>query len=164
MDKKIRNRILYVVVAGLWAVAIYRTWKNREIKEEMEEGNAISSTPVSPIQFRKDTFELELPDTDPFLHRGWSAPVQSEPVERVEKGGTATKKNPPEPVIIPWPSIEYFGFVRNRDQNRMLCLLEVDGRQVKLSKGETYNGLYVQSAFKDSVRVTFQGDSKTIRK
>ena len=70
----------------------------------------------------------------------------------------------PKPIAKAWPQVEYFGFVKNRNQNSTLCLLKIDGKQIQLSKGEKYNGIFVQNAFKDSVQLIFEGELKTVRK
>lgn len=164
MDKKIRNRILYVSVAVLWAIAIYRTWKNYEAKAENNETALISTPAVSPMQFRKDTFELVLPEYDPFLQKSWTPSVQNESPVADVKQNQVVKKDPVVPVVKTWPQIDYFGFVKNRNQNSTLCLLKIDGRQVQLSKGEKYNGLLVQNTYRDSVQLVFEGETKTVRK
>lgn len=164
MDKKIRNRILYVTVAFLWAIAIYRTYKNYQVKEENESNEIVSAPSISPIQFGKDTFELELPDHDPFLQRAWTPIAQNDAPLQNDKPKVDIPKIVEKPAPKNWPQIEYFGFVKNRNQNSTLCLLKVDGRQVQLSKGEKYNSLIVQNVFKDSVQIIFEGVLKTIRK
>jgi hypothetical protein len=164
MDKKIRNRILYVVVAILWGVAIYRTWKNYEVKEELQAENVINTPAISPMQFRKDTFELVLPDTDPFLQKAWIPQVQQDVSREQPTAPRIEKKEPVIPVQKKWPQVEYFGFVKNRNQNSTLCLLKIDGRQIQLSKGERHDGVLVQNAFKDSVQLIFEGEIKTVRK
>lgn len=164
MDKKIRNRILYVTVALLWAIAIYRTYQNYRVKEENASQEIVSAPSISPIQFGKDTFELELPDHDPFLQKAWVPKVQNDLSSSADKPKTVIQKVIEKPVPKSWPQIEYFGFVKNRNQNSTLCLMKIDGRQVQLSKGEKYNSLIVQNIFKDSVQVLFEGEQKTIRK
>jgi len=164
MDKKIRNRILYIAVACLWGIAIYRTWKNYEVNEELATEKVISTPSISPMQFRKDTFDLVLPDNDPFLQKGWTPLVQNDMPQREDDGHDRIKKEIVAPVEKKWPQVEYFGYVKNRNQNSTLCLLKIDGRQIQLSKGEKYNGLVVQNTFKDSVQLFFEGDLKTVRK
>ena len=164
MDKKVRNKILYVAVACLWGIAIYRTFKNQQIKEENESFKVVSVPPISPIQFNKDTFELELPSHDPFLSTSWT------PSEKFENQNPSDKIQKVEPVEIVkpiekvWPKIEYFGFVKNRNKNSTLCLLKINGRQIQLSKGQKHEGVFVANTFRDSVLVVYDGANKMIRK
>lgn len=164
MDKKIRNRILYITVASLWAIAIYRTYRNYQVKEENASTEIVSAPSISPIQFGKDTFDLELPDHDPFLKNSWTPIAQNEAPVQNDKPKNNIQKVVEKPAPKNWPQIEYFGFVKNRNQNSTLCLLKIDGRQVQLSKGEKYNSLIVQNVFKDSIQIIFEGDFKTIKK
>lgn len=164
MEKRIRNRILYVTVAGLWSVAIYRTWKNYEVKTESETNTVVNMPPVSPLQFQKDSFELILPESDPFLKEGWTPVVAVNVVktEKPERSEEPTVVVAPQPKI--WPRVEYYGFVKNRNQNSTLCLLKIDGRQLQLSQGEKHDGLLVLKTFRDSVQLLFEGEQKTVRK
>lgn len=164
MDKKIRNRILYITVAILWLVAIYRTYKNYQVKAENESSETLSVPSISPIQFGKDSFELELPDHDPFLHNAWTPVAQNESSNQNDPKKEVIQKVIEKPIPIQWPQIEYFGFVKNRNKNSTLCLMKVNGRQVQLSKGDQHEGIHVGQTYKDSVLVIFQGEPKTIRR
>jgi len=164
MDKKTRNKILYVGVAALWGIAIYRTWKNFQVKQENEEFEVINAPSFSPVQFNKDTFELLLPSSDPFLSAGWKASEKTETSVEHEDPKNTIKKEIPLPVQKVWPQIQYFGFVKNRDKNSTLCLLKIDGRQVQLSKGQKHNGLIVMNTYRDSVLVVYEGETKIVRK
>ena len=164
MDKKIRNRILYIAVACLWGIAIYRTIRNHQAEELIDEQQVSTLPPVSPSRFNKDTFELELPSKDPFLGDGWKPHLK--PGNRVVEPRLNTKEQMPVPEIkqTPWPAIEYFGFVKNHNQNSTLCLLRIDNQPIKLSKGDEHNGILVQRTYKDSVLVMFAGETRMIHK
>jgi hypothetical protein len=162
MDKKIRNRILYVTVAILWSVAIYRTWKNHQIKEENETVEIVSVPPISPMQFQKDSFELILPERDPFLNTTWKPVSENIQPEKQEiKKQNPVVKEIEKPFTTVWPKIEYFGFVKNREKNSTLCLLKIDGKQVRIGNGDVYEKIRIVNAFRDSVIVNFSGEAKT---
>jgi hypothetical protein len=165
MDKKIRNRILYVVVAGLWGIAIYRTfgtYLSGEQQKEMPE--VFSLPPVSPALFNKDTFELLLPERDPFLGNSWTAVTKNEILSSSEKPKNEIKKEVPVRVEKNWPAVEYFGFVKNRNKNSTLSLVKIDGRLVQLSKGEEHDGIVVSNVYPDSILLVMEGDRKVFRK
>jgi len=164
MDKKTRNKILYVGVAALWGIAIYRTWKNFQVKQENEEFEVINAPSFSPVQFNKDTFELLLPTADPFLSAGWKPSEKIETSLEQEDSRNVIKKEILTPVQKFWPQIQYFGFVKNRQKNSTLCLLKIDGHQVQLSKGQKHEGLMVLNTYRDSVMVVFDGETKIFRK
>jgi len=166
MDKKIRNRILYIAVACLWGIAIYRTYNNYQTKQENEELAIVNTPSISPIQFNKDTFELELPDKDPFLESGWTPTIKIENSSSNNSTNNLNivKKEIVKPTEKVWPKIEYFGFVKNRNKNSTLCLLKIDGQLMQLSKGQNEKGILVNNVYKDSVLVVFDGERKTVRK
>lgn len=164
MDKKIRNRILYVSVAGLWVIAIYRTWSNYQAEEVIAQESQFDPMTISPIQFRKDTFELNLPDYDPFLQKRWTPAMTNQPNPTPPPTTNSTIKKPDPPPVTPWPTIQYFGFVKNRNQNSTLCLLSIDGKMMQLSKGQKYQDLLVENVFKDSIKLRYMNEIKTVRK
>lgn len=145
-------------------MAIYRTYKNYQVKQENQELQVKRQPNISPIQFNKDTFDLELPSKDPFLGNNWTAEVKQENNVSQQKQKIEIKKEEIKPVAKKWPQIEYFGFVKNREKSNPLCLLKIDGHQIHISKGQSHNGVVVVSAFKDSVYVVFDGEKKVVKK
>ena len=168
MDKKLRNKILYITVGILWLVIFYRTYQNYQIESDNELVQDKSYTSSIPITFNKDTFDLILPNDDPFL-RNLSS-FRREHVNESSNSNNSTqqttivvKEEVPEP-NKPWPTIEYFGFVKNRDQDKTLCMLKVNGRNLQLAKGEFKNDVYISSVFRDSVHIVFEGEERTFLK
>lgn len=166
MDKKLKNRIIYIFSSVAIAMAIYRTYNYFQIKQENEELIVVNTPSISPIQFNKDTFELELPDKDPFLESGWTPSIKTENSSSTnsEKNLNLEKKEIVKPVEKVWPKIEYFGFVKNRNKNNPLCLLKIDGRQIQLSKGQKHDGVLIANTFRDSVLIVFEGSQKMVKK
>lgn len=170
MDKKLRNKILYIIVGVLWSVAIYRTYNNYQVKSENEEIQSQSISSFSPIAFNKDTFDLILPNQDPFLRSGYHFIRDNGNNDGSQNGNNNTShvvkvKEPVVPVAPKkWPSIEYFGFILNRDQDKTLCMLKIDGKSIKLPEGDSEYGIYFTSVFRDSVYIVFEGEEKTFFK
>ena len=165
MDKKIKHRILYVTVAILWGIALYRTWKNYETKAELDDHAQVQVPAVSPIRFQKDSFELELPERDPFLDQRMAVHVEM----AQETNHTSQTKKPEEKKIVEvqqinWPDIHYYGFVKNRQTSSTRGLLKINGKHVQLSLGEIYQDIRILEAYHDSVRVSFARQIKVFRK
>ncbi|MBL7897363.1 MAG: hypothetical protein JNJ99_02425 [Crocinitomicaceae bacterium] len=164
MDKKIRNRILYITVAILWGFAIYRTYSNYTSNSIIENETNISVPGISPVQFKKDTFELVLPDSDPFLRDAPTTIVvsnENRPTNTVIKNQT---KLPPQTEMKIWPTVEYFGFVKNINKNSTLCLLKVNGKQIQISKGDSFEGIILQQASADSIVLKNESEYKSVFK
>jgi hypothetical protein len=171
MDKKLRTRILIAIVAVVWIYNIYRTYENYQVKEEMASSDPGYQAPsFSPLMFNKDSFDLELPEIDPFLKRPTkktSSYSVSTGVAQNSVSPSKNKKKPPKVEVtesVQWPSIKYFGFVKNRNKENELCLVQINGRNHKLSKGDRFAEVLISSVYRDSILVVYGGEKKTIRK
>ena len=165
MKSKFIKRILLVAVPLIWGKYFWDLFANKQLSEELEQLNTSTELNFSPLLFNKDTFQLQLPGWDPFMNEegkeiGAFGSAQT-PVVSVDKKPEKVK---PEPVVTKWPEIQYFGFVKNRDKDKTLCLLRIDGRNHKVSKGDTFNKLVIVGVYHDSVRVSFGGEFRTVRK
>lgn len=170
MDKKKWTRVLIVIVAGLWGYNIYRTVENYQVKTEFIEERANKMASTVPMLFNKDTFNLELPNNDPFL-RGQSNWQSSNAYAVNSNNGNNSRTNlpvnPPEikPVeTLKWPTVKYFGFLRRIEQDHQLCMLNINGKNYRLSVGEEKENLKVIQAYPDSVVVMFQNERKAFFK
>ena len=157
------------MVPLIWGKYIYDMVINKQLEDELEQLQSQPEMVYSPIHFNKDTFELELPDRDPFMNGRFKPDRRKNP--KTEQGNKPPKqkeikkvdevKAPPK-----WPAIQYFGFVKNwdREQEKPLCMLKVDGRMVKLGVGEEYKEVVIEAAYRDSVMVRHQGNIKSVSK
>ncbi len=163
MAKKKINIILIIVVLGLWGTVGYRTI-NRYFMDNVSVINAeIANHNVSLKKINKDTFELKKVDRDPFLNRQFNEkPVF---VTSVSFHAPIKKALKPTPVPkvkydIPWPQLQYFGYLKSNDIE--LVLLKIDSKLHKLKLNDEVNGLLVKKKFKDSIEVVFNSQSRII--
>ena len=164
MEKKIKHRILYITVACLWGVAIYRTYMNYSVDEEqlISESNSFKITPVNA--YIKDSFELELPVRDPFLKSEWKSVVEIQINNTNSNQKKSEEKIKPVPQEIKWPEIKYFGFVKNRQTNSTRCLVQIDNSTTQINKGEIFNEVKIIEPWHDSVLVQFKNEKRIIRR
>jgi len=173
MNKKLKTRLLIGIGSILWGIVIYRFVQNHKAKDALEETEMVyNNTNFSPIMFNKDSFELILPAVDPFLkkqasyksnnnYNGQSTSNQSTSNQRKIKKKVVPKEVKKE---LPWPTIKYMGFVKNRDQDKTLCLLQINGRTTQISKGEEMASVHVSNVYRDSVHLVFGGEERTFLK
>lgn len=167
MTKKGWTRILIVIVAGLWSYNIYRTIQNYQLKTETQELVSTTRMNFSPIVFNKDSFELVLATTDPFLKSNATWKRNNRPTANTPQQLTAQKKTPvpqAEKKPLKWPQITYLGFVKNKDQGRTLCMLNINNKVTRLSEGETAEGIKLIETFRDSVVLELNGVKNTFYK
>ncbi len=168
MNKKAGTRILILIVAGLWAYNIYRTIQNAQFKNELQENKVNAPLTFAPVLFNKDTFELFLPDKDPFLKNGsfTAQPLQNLNENSSTKPPVKKENLAPQPVHVPkkWPEIAYFGYLKNHQSNHQLCLINLAGKNYRLAIGATKEAVTVLRAYPDSIVVAFQNETKTVLK
>ena len=169
MTKKLKTRLLLVVVASIWGYNIYRGYMNYQTEQLLEESNqTYNQSNFSPLMFNKDSFELDLPEVDPFLKKSgkWSATSANNSNTSASTNPIMVKKDvkPIVKEVKSWPKVSYLGFVKNLNKQTPLCLLKINGQMIKLSKGQEQGGIFVSTVFKDSVYLVFQGEERTFVK
>jgi len=133
MKKKSFTYILILVVAVVWFQVFSRikgTWFGDEATEN--ESIRMSNT-IAPLP--KDTFSLIANYRDPFQEGASktfdSSLINTKPYE--VKLNTTSKS-------IYWPKIKYFGIVQKKGSKMPLAIINVDGIQLMLRKGEEIFG------------------------
>jgi len=164
MKNKLLTRILLVAALFIYGRIAWNLFANKQMEEELQQLNQTNQLSSAPLIFNKDTFELELPRWDPFLEGEASSGVFGSAQTPVVANDKKPDKVKPEPVVTKWPDIQYFGFVKNRNQDKTLCLLRINGHNHKVSKGDTFNDLVIVAVHHDSVRVCFSGEFRTFEK
>ena len=168
MNKKAGTRILIFIVAALWTYNIYRTIQNVQVKNQVQENKVNAPLTFAPVLFNKDTFELFLPDKDPFLKNGsfTAQPIQNLNENPLTKSPIKRENTPAAPVNLPkkWPDIAYFGYLKNHQSNHQLCLINLAGKNYRLAVGATKEAVTVLQAYPDSIIVAFQNETKTVLK
>lgn len=172
MNKKGRTRILIVIVAGLWAYNIYRTVENYQVKNESEQVQENLPPTFVPVMFNKDTFDLILPNQDPFLRdqKSWNRNLALTQSDHPKQNNSTSnpvqnqRNNPQANEVAKWPEISYHGFLRNTSEEQKLCLLKIDGRTYKMPVGNTEKEVQIITAFPDSVLIAFHSEKRTFFK
>lgn len=167
MNKKAGTRILIVVVAALWVYNIYRTIQNVQVKNEVQENTINAPLTFAPVVFDKDTFELDLPNKDPFLKNGSFAVQPIQPTTENPSPKLVKRENTPTVAANPqkkWPEITYYGYLKNHQSNHQLCLINLSGKNYRLAVGATKDAVTILQAYPDSIVVAFQNETKTVFK
>ena len=170
MNKKTKNIIGIAVFLLVWAMLISKLYNNSQVEDVIEEAETkFSSNSYSPLMFNKDTFDLELPDLDPFLKKTdrkrnrptvSNANQQSTPIQTSHR---KIDKNTQQETAK-WPQVQYLGFVNNLSQNNPLCLIKINGRLVKMSKGKEEQDVRLTKVFRDSIYMVFGKEERTFKK
>ncbi|KAF2342588.1 hypothetical protein [Flavobacterium tistrianum] len=164
MAKKKINIILIIVVLGLWGTVGFRTINRYFGNSDVNLSPEAHNSDISLKKVNKDTFELKKIGRDPFLNKQFvEKPAFVASVSYHAPVRKAIKPSPaiPKPKFdMPWPQLQYFGYLKSNDIE--LVLLKIDSKLHKLKLNDEVNGLTIKKKFKDSIEVVFNSQSKII--
>jgi len=135
MKKKSFTYILILVVAVVWFQVFSRikgTWFGEEV---IENNNIRITNAITPLP--KDTFELNANYRDPFQGGEFKSEVKD---STAQKSKSVEFKLKPIPKPVYWPKIKYYGIVKKTESTKPLAIVNVDGIQLMLRKGEEIFG------------------------
>lgn len=159
--KKIINIILIIVVVSLWGTVSYKYINRFFGSDELlyTSSNDYNYEAISII--KKDTFLLEPLAKDPFLNQVFTKP----------KNQTSRVVIPPKPkevpkptAGIPFPSVNYYGYIKSKDKKDELILLKVNNRLERVRLNSDIDGLIIKKIYKDSVIVFFNNETRSFKK
>lgn len=150
MKKNKNVKILLPIVIIIWGVLIYKIYDAFRPSAK----NIRSSTPevYTPQQIiEKDTFSLLPLDADPFLG-----------ILYVKKAEVSSKKIPPTKKVeeILWPEITYLGIVSDKEASTSVFIIQINGRQFLVKKGETIQDIQLVSGSDKTVQLRYKGKNK----
>lgn len=166
MKKKI-NIILTTVVLSLWGAVGYKYVNQFFYTDELPLMKEMNLNVNLPDIMKKDTFELEPLSNDPFLNHRISKPIVTRRIKPIASYKHKTKlKLEPKPLktTIPFPTVNYFGFIKAKDKKDELILLKVNNTLHKTRVNQDCNGVVVKKVFKDSIQVVFEKQTRIIKK
>ncbi|WP_299311231.1 hypothetical protein [uncultured Aquimarina sp.] len=160
MQKKKINKILIIAVALIWGVVIYKFAAPYFLTNDVVvTADALVSPPKIFLR-KKDTFNLNIPNRDPFLgktlnKRNASVFIPSRPQKKSRSKTVASKS---------WPRIEYLGFIKSKESSSRLGLLRVNGVLKRVRSGADMQGVKVKTISEDKITLQFQKDVRDFRK
>lgn len=150
LKNKKNIRILLPIVIAIYGVLFYRifdTLNPDPTPTELEEIKSFTPAKIAP----KEQFTLLPVESDPFLGTLYT-----------KKNTKKSNGNSTAQAQAPWPSIEYLGLVAKNSSSAKVFILNVDGVQLPVSKGELIQGIKVVGGNEQSVRLRFEGVTKEI--
>ncbi len=156
----IKNVMALIAVALVWGYLVKSKFGLFET-EELIDTSFVGTNIHSAKPYDKDTFKLKLVAKDPFLGgKRFITKTNS----NLKPNLQPQLKAPSILKIKKWPNIAYFGYVKNRTKGKQACLVQINSHTSKMFLGSIHNEVILKSIFKDSIRVVFQGEVKTIVK
>lgn len=159
MKNKKFTYLLGLTVAILWGLILYRVvdWAGGSDNDPLP---AVSAKRPKEAYYDyalpKDTTHLLLNYRDPFGLVKMKDMAQM-PLKKTHRPLTMVAKP-----ALNWSFIKYSGYIRNRASKKLIALVNVNGKNVMLSEGDTKEQVKLLKNMRDSIRVSFSGQTKCI--
>lgn len=152
MSKSTLNKVLIISLLIIWSVVGYQLISSFFGKNEINFN--LPPMAVENLDFKtenKDVFDLPDISRDPFLGKR-TIPKKEASLNISHQRRLEVKK--------PWPSIEYYGYVRGENSSSHLVLLKINANLERIRKGHQINGLYIKEIYKDSILIVFENEKR----
>ena len=153
MKKQNKTYLLLAVVLGIWGIIAFKFFAaanpgNTEIAQV--ETDAV----FVPRQVKeRETFTILANYRDPFL-----GTVQA-PKKKVKKAtSTGVKKKK----VVPSKSIQFTGFITDKNSRQKIFFVTVDGQQQMMSAGDVFQEVKLLRGTKSAITVTHNGNRQSI--
>ena len=152
MKNKALTYVLIAVVGFIWFKVFVKIKSNITAEEVPAQNTRID---VYAIPSVRDTFTIAANYRDPFL--------TNNPV----KVPTQDRNNEPPPLIrkpvYQWPSIKYFGLVKNTKSTKPLAIVKFDQVQLMVRENDhVWNDLLIRKIYRDSILITHGKNRKVV--
>ncbi len=162
---------LLILCLAVWGAVYYVLFAE---KTESVATPVVRTANITPIEMEK--FDLSLDYDDPFLNRRVKkkrkatrstyvrpAIVNPNVSKSIIDAKTTTEEKKKKPVIF--PKIEYNGYVRQKTGGHSSAAnVVVDGTSHNWDRGKKINGMVLREIHFDSIRITLNGEWKTINR
>jgi hypothetical protein len=165
MKNKKATYVLGLAVLSVWGLILYRIFYSGNQQQDrfttkMQSG---PKEQLNDYSIPADTEKLRLNYRDPF---GGAAPANTtvpEPVSKVASSPIASLPLPAKPAATDWSFIRYAGFVKNPGNKRLIAMVNIRGKDLMMSEGETAQEVRLLKNLQDSISVQYKGKSKIIK-
>ncbi|MBE9585987.1 hypothetical protein IM792_16150 [Mucilaginibacter sp. JRF] len=154
--------LLIAAVATVWGLILYRVFGAMD--DDQPVAHRVENTHKAPLDdysVQRDTAKLLLNYRDPFGKSTSAKPVDS--VTLRHKVNIAADEPQVVKPAVTWPSLTYGGYIQNPETRRLIALLYINGRNVMLAEGESAEGVLLVKNLRDSVRVRYQGKTRSFQ-
>lgn len=156
------NILLIALMCVIWGNVIFKFFgKGKTIQQnDITSNQFLPNKDISSL-IQKTPFELNIINTNPFGETKINFYIKKKDV--TDATNKTTSKILKKPELI-WPTISYYGFVKNDINDTKLVLLKINNKFYRKREKELIEDLKIISAFSDSVIVSVSKEKRTIKK
>jgi hypothetical protein len=163
MKNKKLTYVLGLAVLAVWGIIIYRVFNAAGAGDDESTPITFKQNPKEPYNdytLPKDTAHLLLNYRDPFGLIKFKDTAEI-PVKRSGHKAIALASAKP---AFNWNFIKYSGYIHNPASKKLIALVIINGKNVMLSEGDTKEQVRLIKNLRDSIKISFNGQTKCIRK
>lgn len=175
-DNTATRIILGIALVAIWGLVIYK------IVDAMKDKDTPNIAPITYWQDSTNTtvnknYQLHLGYNDPFLKTinfvsnysndsDFDNGFETTEIQQNLSTPPATIANllPQKPKKVQFPSMEYLGFVINKQNGQSLAIMKHDKKTYRVRQGDKIANCYVLSIQRDSIEVSLKGQIKTVKR
>lgn len=164
----LKNIVALIAVVLIWGY-VFKTRFNFFGSDTELAVSTVQESFYLPKQYGKDTFQLNLTNSDPFLkgihYKKKQTNSSNQSNTFLNKKRIIKPSNNNTTKIKSWPKLSYYGYVKNKSKGKkQACLVEINNVVHKMSIGDEFYSVKLINVFKDSIIVSFEKELKTIKK
>lgn len=162
MKNKKLTYVLGLAVLAVWGIIIYRLFNAAGGDDNAipVASNQRPKEPYNDYALPKDTAHLLLNYRDPFGLIKFKDTAEI-PIKR--SGHKAIAPTSAKPAFN-WSFISYSGYIHNPVSRKLIALVIINGKNIMLSEGDTKERVRLIKNLRDSIKVSFNGQTKFITK
>jgi len=159
MKNKGLTYVLGLVVLVVWGMIIYRIFLAVKADDEpLQSSTSLKKEVFNDYTIPKDTTKLLLNYRDPFAAPKPEEKEISPDKHAIQKVFSSVPIRPP----VNWNQIKYSGYIHNPGSKKLIAMMNINGKELMMSEGETADQVKLIKNLKDSVKVSYQGATKFI--
>ena len=163
MKNKKATYALGLAVLVVWGLILYRVFYLGKENSGQGFGNTAPVYPketLNDYSIPPDTAKLQLNYRDPF---GGPPPPDTARIPVAKIPSPLNRAVVPiKPPAQDWGFIRYSGFVKNPGSKRLVAMVNIRGKDLMMSEGETAEDVRLLKNLQDSIKVLYKGKPKTI--
>jgi hypothetical protein len=159
MKSKWTRILLLVAVMVVWGLIVFRIVSHFS-DNDMNINSQLNEVPLTRNVQMPDTFHLLLNYPDPFT----GAIEQKSPKQSISCNYKPKKQDVAPPTSTPMPTVKYYGFVSNKNTNKLVGIVYIGGKQFLAKQGDICNGVSLIKMTNDSILVSYEKSKKWISK
>lgn len=166
MKNKKATLFLCLLVLIVWGAIFFkilnssdRNSNNRNISFKVKTGDYNDYSVI-------DTFKLILNYRDPFGLSNIPTEISDSKNQMYSrpkiKASVGIKNEYQLKPTLPESFIKYSGYIRNADSKKLLAILNINGKEVMMAEGQTYEDVKLIKNLRESLKVLIKGKTKII--